>query len=109
MGVSIPDFVGAFGSLFQRDLFAFEMNHPEFGCRFEVPVFIENIIRRQQRLVLNPDLFAVDRGIRTPYMQNYNLNIEQQLMSKVGVSVAYVGSQGRKPKRESFDYDSGGN
>jgi len=42
------------------------------------------------------DVFTVDQNIRTPYVQNYNLNIEQQLGSKVAVTVAYVGSQGRK-------------
>ena len=42
------------------------------------------------------DVFTVDQGLRTPYVQNYNLNIEQQLTHKTAVSVAYVGSAGRK-------------
>jgi len=42
------------------------------------------------------DLFTVDRNIRTPYMENYNLNIQQQLSSKVVLQVGYVGSVGRK-------------
>jgi hypothetical protein len=40
------------------------------------------------------DIFAVDRNIRTPYMDNYNLNIEQQLANKVVLQVGYVGSEG---------------
>ncbi|MFY9560699.1 MAG: TonB-dependent receptor [Terriglobales bacterium] len=42
------------------------------------------------------DVFTVDQGLRTPYVQNYNLNIEQQLAPKTAISVAYVGSAGRK-------------
>jgi len=42
------------------------------------------------------DVFTVDQRLRTPYVQNYNLNIEQQLGTRSAVSVAYVGSAGRK-------------
>ncbi|MDP9267361.1 MAG: TonB-dependent receptor [Acidobacteriota bacterium] len=42
------------------------------------------------------DVFTVDQGIRTPYIQNYNLNIEQQLGAHAAVQVSYVGSAGRK-------------
>jgi hypothetical protein len=42
------------------------------------------------------DIFAVDRHIKTPYMENYNLNIQQQLNSKTTLQVAYVGSQGHR-------------
>jgi hypothetical protein len=42
------------------------------------------------------DIFAFDRNIKTPYMENYNLNIEQQISSKVALQVGYVGSQGHR-------------
>jgi hypothetical protein len=42
------------------------------------------------------DIFAFDRDIRTPYMENYNLNIQQQISSKVMLQVGYVGSQGHR-------------
>jgi hypothetical protein len=42
------------------------------------------------------DVFVTSRNLRTPYMENYNLNIQQQLASKVVVQVGYVGSVGRK-------------
>ena len=42
------------------------------------------------------DVFTVDRKIRTPYVQNYNLNMEQQLGTNMGLQVGYVGSSGRK-------------
>jgi len=42
------------------------------------------------------DTFAFDRNIRTPYMENYNLNIQQQLSSHAVVQLGYVGSQGHR-------------
>ena len=42
------------------------------------------------------DAFGVDQHIRTPYLQNYNLNIQQQLTRKMVVQVGYVGSHGSK-------------
>jgi len=42
------------------------------------------------------DAFAFDRNIKTPYMENYNLNIQQQLTSKMAIQVGYVGSQGHR-------------
>jgi hypothetical protein len=42
------------------------------------------------------DIFAFDRNIKTPYMENYNLNIEQQISSKVVLQAGYVGSQGHR-------------
>lgn len=42
------------------------------------------------------DAFSVDRKLRTPYIQNFNLNFQQQLGSKLLVQMAYVGSQSRK-------------
>jgi hypothetical protein len=42
------------------------------------------------------DVFAVDRHIRTPYMENYNLNLQQQLSDRVVLQLGYVGSQGHK-------------
>jgi hypothetical protein len=42
------------------------------------------------------DIFAVDRHIKTPYMENYNINIQQQLTNKMTLQVGYVGSQGHR-------------
>ena len=42
------------------------------------------------------DAFAFDRNIKTPYMENYNLNFQQQLSSKTVIQVGYVGSQGHR-------------
>ena len=42
------------------------------------------------------DAFIFDRNIKTPYMENYNLNIQQQFSSKAVLQVGYVGSQGHR-------------
>ncbi len=42
------------------------------------------------------DAWTVDQKIRTPYIQNYNLNIEQQFGSNIAVQIGYVGSTGKK-------------
>lgn len=42
------------------------------------------------------DIFSFDRNIKTPYMENYNLNIQHQFSSKVFMQVGYVGSQGHR-------------
>ncbi len=40
------------------------------------------------------NLFAVDQHLPTPYMFNYNLNVQQQLGKAVVLQVGYVGSEG---------------
>jgi hypothetical protein len=42
------------------------------------------------------DIFAVDQNIKMPYMENYNLNIQQQITNKITLQVGYVGSQGHR-------------
>jgi len=42
------------------------------------------------------DTFAFDRNIKTPYMENYNLNIQQELGSHAVLQLGYVGSQGHR-------------
>jgi hypothetical protein len=42
------------------------------------------------------DAFGFDRNIKTPYMENFNLNIQQQLASNVVLEVGYVGSRGHR-------------
>lgn len=42
------------------------------------------------------DVFGFDRNIKTPYMENYNLNIQLQVASKAVLQVGYVGSQGHR-------------
>ena len=42
------------------------------------------------------DTFSFDRNIKMPYMENYNLNIQQQLSSHAMVQIGYVASQGHR-------------
>jgi len=42
------------------------------------------------------DFFGTNPDIRTPYVQNFNLNLQQQLNSKIVLQVGYVGSTGTK-------------
>jgi outer membrane receptor protein involved in Fe transport len=42
------------------------------------------------------DIFGFDRNIKTPYLENYNLNIQQQISRNVVLQVGYVGSQGHR-------------
>jgi len=42
------------------------------------------------------DIFAVDPHMKTPYMENYNINIQQQLTARTTLMIGYVGSQGHR-------------
>jgi len=42
------------------------------------------------------DIFSFDRNIKTPYIENYNLNFQQEISKNVVLQVGYVGSQGHR-------------
>lgn len=42
------------------------------------------------------DVFTVDQNVATPYVQNYNLNVQHELFTGGVLTVGYVGSEGRK-------------
>ncbi len=42
------------------------------------------------------DVFAFDRNIKSPYMLNYNFNLQQQLARNVAFQIGYVGSTGHR-------------
>lgn len=42
------------------------------------------------------DIFVADPGIRTPYVYNYNFNVQQDLWGQAVFQIGYVGSLGRK-------------
>jgi Carboxypeptidase regulatory-like domain/TonB dependent receptor/TonB-dependent Receptor Plug Domain len=62
-----------------------------FGISSGVPVYAAT-----QTCNFECDVFAFDRNIKMPYMENYNLNIQQQISSKAVLQVSYVGSQGHR-------------
>ena len=45
---------------------------------------------------LMSDRFGIDQHIRTPYMENYNLNLQQEITKHMVLQVGYVGAQGHK-------------
>jgi hypothetical protein len=42
------------------------------------------------------DIFFTPRNLVTPYAQNWNFNVEQELVKNVGLQLGYVGSKGTK-------------
>ena len=46
--------------------------------------------------VQDNEVFSVDQRLRTPYVYEYNLNVQQQLSGPMALQVGYVGSAGRK-------------
>src|ERR1700733_5821522 len=59
-----------------------------------VPVFVPSSV--MPGTASSTDAFTVSRNLRTPYVYNYNLNIQQQLLPNTVLQVGYVGSLGRK-------------
>ncbi|MGH9904743.1 MAG: hypothetical protein ACRD8U_04055, partial [Pyrinomonadaceae bacterium] len=45
---------------------------------------------------LDSDVFTVDPNLRTPYVQNYNLNLQREVFRNGVLQVGYVGSNGTK-------------
>jgi Carboxypeptidase regulatory-like domain/TonB-dependent Receptor Plug Domain len=45
------------------------------------------------------DAFGVDQHLRTPYMQNFNLNFQQEVSRRTVLQIGYVGSNGHKLAR----------
>ncbi len=44
----------------------------------------------------NPVLYAVNRQIRNPYSQQWNLSVERQMPGEIGFRVSYVGNKGNR-------------
>jgi len=43
-----------------------------------------------------PELFYPDSGMRTPYVQHFNLNVQREIVRDLAIQVGYVGKIGRK-------------
>jgi outer membrane receptor protein involved in Fe transport len=46
-----------------------------------------------------PSIFITDHNLRTPYVQSWNLNIQQQVGGSLAIETGYVGSKGTKLTR----------
>jgi len=49
--------------------------------------------------VFTQSIFITDRNLRTPYVGNWNLNIQQQIGGTAAFEIGYVGSKGTKLSR----------
>ena len=43
-----------------------------------------------------PDIFITPRNLSTPYVQNWNLNLEQEIANGLALQLGYVGSKGTR-------------
>ena len=104
---------GIFYDAFSQDFF---QGHLPFNCVFcpgpaynpagPAPIFsvgaLGGTIVAGQPVFATPgetasgDVFVTARNLKTPYMENYNLNIQQQISNKVVLQVGYVGSEGHR-------------
>ena len=105
--------IGMFFDAFSQDFFVGHLPYSPFfdagpaynpiGARPIVSAAVNGSIVSGQPVFAPPDcfsvecdVFAVDRHMKTPYMENYNLNLQQQLGNKWVLQVGYVGSQGHR-------------
>ncbi len=101
---------GLFYDAFSQDIF---LGHVPYNCAFcpgpayagVGPAAISNEGLSGNVLGAGPvfsspsplgDFFGTNPNIRTPYVQNFNLNLQQQLGSRMVLEVGYVGSAGTK-------------
>ena len=106
---------GIFFDAFSQDLFLGQLPYPPFfdpgpaynaigPAQFQIiPAAANGTIVQGQPVYGAPscgsvecDIFGFDHNIKTPYMENYNLNIEQQITNHMMLQVGYVGSQGHR-------------
>ncbi|HZR67331.1 MAG TPA: TonB-dependent receptor [Terriglobales bacterium] len=106
---------GMFYDAFSQDFFLGHLPYPPFydpgpaynpvGPAQIIPSVSSgsNVIAAGQPIFNTPgcanfecDSFVVDRHTRTPYMENYNLNLQHQLSNKMALQIGYVGSQGHR-------------
>jgi hypothetical protein len=80
---------------------ALYFNRPyfDFNLFFPLPQFpltVENPFPANFPFALPDSALAIQRDLRTPYMQHWNANVQRQLGRSRVVEVAYVGSKGTK-------------
>jgi outer membrane receptor protein involved in Fe transport len=86
LGGSNPPFVGAFA--YNNDQFNFQ-GARRAGQGFDRPPNLEFS-------PIGAALQAIDPDLRTPYVQQWNLGVQQSLPARFVLNVSYVGTAGRK-------------
>lgn len=77
---------------FNRPFFDFNLFFPLPG----LPLTVSDPFPTFFPFALPDSAQAIQRDLRTPYMQHWNLNVQQQLGRNRVVEIAYVGSKGTK-------------
>jgi hypothetical protein len=76
----------------------YTLGHNTFPAMSQVP------ITQQYADSLTGTTFALDRGLRTPYSQQWNLSVQHSVGKNALAEVAYIGSQSRRlPVRWNVD------
>jgi outer membrane receptor protein involved in Fe transport len=88
---------GAVGSNIAGTIAAAATTVPASRVNWSVAGPIFNIQANCDPSQLGPcDILGVDRNLRTPYVMNWTLNIQQALSDNTSLQVAYVGNKGTK-------------
>jgi len=111
---------GVFYDGFSQDFFTGQLAEntfnvgPAYNAIGPKPVFITGALNPVSGSVIQPgvlvydpasvtpgtatttDAFTVSPNLRTPYIYNYNLNVQQEIYKNTVLQVGYVGSAGRK-------------
>ena len=103
---------GGYGIYYSRVTFAYASASAQLppmfalgvqnGARFDIPFFA--VPAQNQFPTFVPGILlagpAFDRGLRTPYVHQYNLSVQYELRKDLLLETAYVGATGRKLLRQ---------
>jgi outer membrane receptor protein involved in Fe transport len=70
-----------------QPVFILKPTNPATPLVPDAPIFVRDV---------TSDASTVPQNMRTPYVYNYNLNVQQEIFRDTVLQVGYVGSQGRK-------------
>ena len=101
---------GAYGIFFETvnaDVIQNNSQPFRYAFTFQTPYSLVDPLRGQPAIPLSvnmkdplfvgtQEIFYPDPGLRTPYVQHFNLNVQRQVLSDLAVQVGYVGKLGRK-------------
>ena len=91
----------------QRESGRAEPGLHDHGAERGVPIGSASV--RKCRACAAFGVFGVSQDFRTPYVQNFNLNVQRQLSSSTILQAGYVGSMGRKlPVMQDINQPIGG-
>jgi hypothetical protein len=101
---------GAYGIFFETvnaDVIQNNSQPFRYAFTFQTPYSLSDPLRGQPPIPLsvnmsNPlfvgtqEIFYPEPGLRTPYVQHFNLNVQRQVLGDLAVQAGYVGKLGRK-------------